>query len=510
VNRPTLTVVVPTLGRPSLGHLLDALLAATSPDWPILLVDDRRRRQGSLGPIPPALRPRLGVLRAGGAGPAAARNLGWRAARTPWVAFLDDDVVPAPDWGLRLAADLEDLGPEMAGSQGRIVVPLPEGRRPTDWERDVAGLQSACWATADLAYRREALEEVGGFDERFPRAYREDTDLGLRLQRAGYLIVRGERATYHPVPPSRPLASLSRQRGNADDIAMWALHGPDWRVRGAAPPGRAPRHLAITASLAGGVLAAMTGRSRLAAVAGASWLAGTAELAWARIAPGPRTSGEIIKMTLTSLALAPLATWWRAVGLARLPYLLTRPGPVSRPAPRCLPAAVLFDRDGTLVEDVPYNGDPGLVRLRPGATEAVDRLRSAGIRLGVVSNQSGVADGRLSLGQVTAVNHRIEELLGPFQTWAICAHSPSDGCGCRKPAPGLVLRAAAALDITPGDCVVVGDIATDIKAALAAGATAVMVPSPATRRSEVAAARRRARVAPDLRKAVDLIMETSP
>ena len=60
----------------------------------------------------------------------------------------------------------------ISGIQGRIVVPV--GERPTDWERNVAGLQDAQWATADMAYRREALAQVGGFDERFPRAYRED------------------------------------------------------------------------------------------------------------------------------------------------------------------------------------------------------------------------------------------------------------------------------------------------------------------------------------------------
>jgi histidinol-phosphate phosphatase family protein len=108
-------------------------------------------------------------------------------------------------------------------------------------------------------------------------------------------------------------------------------------------------------------------------------------------------------------------------------------------------AAALFDRDGTLIEDVPYNGEPALVRPVPGTRETLDRLRSAGLRLGVVSNQSGVARGLLTPDQVRRVNARVEELLGPFDTWQYCPHGPDQGCACRKPAPGMILDAARAL-----------------------------------------------------------------
>ncbi|UNX54783.1 HAD-IIIA family hydrolase [Georgenia sp. TF02-10] len=152
--------------------------------------------------------------------------------------------------------------------------------------------------------------------------------------------------------------------------------------------------------------------------------------------------------------------------------------------------AVLLDRDGTIVVDVPYNGDPERVRPVPGARAALDRLRDAGLALGVVSNQSGIGRGRLTRGQVTAVNARAEELLGPFGTWQVCPHAPEDGCPCRKPAPGLVLAAAAALGVAPAECVVVGDIGADVGAAVAAGARAVLVPTPVTRPEEVATAAR--------------------
>ena len=75
-----------------------------------------------------------------------------------------------------------------------------------------------------------------------------------------------------------------------------------------------------------------------------------------------------------------------------------------------------------------------------------------------------------------AVNQRVDELLGPFGAWAVCPHDAADGCACRKPAPFLVRQAAAELGVDPADCVVIGDIGSDVAAAHAAGARAVLVP----------------------------------
>lgn len=165
--------------------------------------------------------------------------------------------------------------------------------------------------------------------------------------------------------------------------------------------------------------------------------------------------------------------------------------------------AVLFDRDGTLVHDVPYNGDPDRVRPVPGARAALDRLRAAGLRLGVVTNQSGLARGRFTTEDLQRVHARVEQLLGPFDTWQVCPHDDADSCRCRKPAPGMVHAAAAALGTVARRCVVVGDIGRDMVAAGAAGATGILVPTEQTLPAEVAAA---PAVAGDLPGAVDLIL----
>ncbi|GLW12868.1 hypothetical protein Misp01_79960 [Microtetraspora sp. NBRC 13810] len=167
------------------------------------------------------------------------------------------------------------------------------------------------------------------------------------------------------------------------------------------------------------------------------------------------------------------------------------------------PAAVFFDRDDTLVHDVPYNADPAKVLPVRGARAALDRLRAAGVPIGVVSNQSGVARGLIGLADLRAVNARVEELLGPFDVWAVCPHGAADGCACRKPEPGLVLRAAGILGVPARECAVIGDIGADVRAAGAAGARGILVPTPRTLPGEVAAA---PEVAADLAAAVERLI----
>jgi cellulose synthase/poly-beta-1,6-N-acetylglucosamine synthase-like glycosyltransferase len=210
------SVVIPTVGRPSLNRLLSRLSGF---DLDVLVVDDRRAPASPL-PVPAGVRVVPGPAR----GPAAARNAGWRAARHDWIAFLDDDVLPDPDWTARLVEDL-DVPAHVGGVQGVLRVPLPAGRAPTDWERVTAGLTSGAWITADMAYRRAALTRAGGFDERLPRAFREDAEVAFRVRRAGWSLRRGRRTTVHPVRPESPWVSVRTQRGNADDALLRHLSG---------------------------------------------------------------------------------------------------------------------------------------------------------------------------------------------------------------------------------------------------------------------------------------------
>jgi D-glycero-D-manno-heptose 1,7-bisphosphate phosphatase len=166
--------------------------------------------------------------------------------------------------------------------------------------------------------------------------------------------------------------------------------------------------------------------------------------------------------------------------------------------------AVLFDRDGTLVIDVPYNGDASAVVAAPTALEAVGLLRERGVPFAVVSNQSGIARGLVTPAQVDAVNSAVAALFGePGLAFFVCPHGEDDACACRKPAPGLLKDAAAHLGVPVERCAIVGDIRADVDAGLAAGARAVLVPNDATLPEEVTAA---PETAPTLLAAVQLLV----
>ncbi|GAA4505994.1 hypothetical protein GCM10023159_01690 [Brevibacterium yomogidense] len=171
---------------------------------------------------------------------------------------------------------------------------------------------------------------------------------------------------------------------------------------------------------------------------------------------------------------------------------------------RPLPEAILFDRDDTLIADVPYNGDPDLVAPMPGALSGLERIRALGIPVGVVSNQSGIGRGILTRAQVEAVNARVEQLLGPFDVWEICPHRAEDRCPCRKPAPRMLVDACSTLGVAPRRTVFIGDIGADVQAAAAAGCTGILVPTAVTLQTEVDAA---AHVAVDLAAAIDLCLD---
>jgi len=487
-------IVIPTVGRESLHRLLAELDGSSGPrPSEIVLVDDRA---DATPPLRVSTDLPVRVLRSGGRGPAAARNTGWRSTKARWICFLDDDVVPQSDW---LAAAADDIAAAervgAVGSQAVIDVPLVAGRRATDDERRTQRLGGALWITADMAFERCALVAVGGFDERFPRAYREDSDLALRITRRGNRIVEGERRSTHPVAPSTWLSSVRSQAGNRDNALMRRKHGPTWRKQVGEGRGRLPAHSVTTAAALCAVALIITGRWRLAARALGLWALLTAEFAVRRILAGPRTIAEIVRMLVTSVLIPPVAVYHRIRGQWEF-----------RSAPRDPPLAVLFDRDDTIIEDRPYLNDPDGVTPVAGASGALRRLRDRGLLLGIVSNQSGVAKGLITHDELAAVNARVDEVLGPFDAWQVCVHDDGDGCGCRKPAPGMVVAAADALGVDAARCVVIGDTGGDVNAALAAGADAVLVPTERTLRQEISDAQMRARVAADLPAAVSLVL----
>jgi D-glycero-D-manno-heptose 1,7-bisphosphate phosphatase len=149
-------------------------------------------------------------------------------------------------------------------------------------------------------------------------------------------------------------------------------------------------------------------------------------------------------------------------------------------------AAVFLDKDGTLIEDVPYNVDPAKIRLAECAPEGLRRLHAAGYLLVIVSNQSGVARGLFPERALRGVEARLRELLEEHDVtldgFYYCPHHPSGiirqyaiECNCRKPAPGLILRAEVDLNIDLTQSWFVGDILNDVEAGRRAGCRTVLI-----------------------------------
>jgi len=141
--------------------------------------------------------------------------------------------------------------------------------------------------------------------------------------------------------------------------------------------------------------------------------------------------------------------------------------------------AVFIDKDGTLIDDVPYNVDPLLVSLTLGAGPALALLNAVGFRLVVVSNQPGIAYGRFGPSALGNVEERIQELLAPYgvaiEGFYYCPHARFEGCGCRKPSPGLIRAAALERGIDVAASWLVGDILDDVEAGRRAGCRTALI-----------------------------------
>ncbi|HXK03272.1 MAG TPA: HAD family hydrolase [Verrucomicrobiae bacterium] len=139
--------------------------------------------------------------------------------------------------------------------------------------------------------------------------------------------------------------------------------------------------------------------------------------------------------------------------------------------------AVFFDRDGTLMEEAHYCGDPAKVRVYPGVAEALRRLKRAGFGVFVISNQSGIGRGIITGEQYRAVQAEFLRQIGPglVDDSYYCPDAPGTPSSCRKPEPGMVLRAAAEHGIDLAASFFVGDREADVECGRRAGTRTILV-----------------------------------
>ena len=151
-----------------------------------------------------------------------------------------------------------------------------------------------------------------------------------------------------------------------------------------------------------------------------------------------------------------------------------------------MPPCLFLDRDGVIIEEVHYLGDPSQVRLIPGVGAAIARVNALGWPVVVVTNQAGVARGYFPEAQVEVVHRHLADLLAlegaRIDAWHHCPHHPTEGvgdyrveCACRKPAPGMLLAAAREMGLSLEQGWMVGDKLTDLQAGARAGCRTYLV-----------------------------------
>jgi histidinol-phosphate phosphatase family protein len=181
---------------------------------------------------------------------------------------------------------------------------------------------------------------------------------------------------------------------------------------------------------------------------------------------------------------------------------------------------VFLDKDGTIIEDLPYNVDPTRIRLAPGSDRGLRRLGAAGFGVAVITNQSGVARGYFTLDELGAVHRHLDRLLAergvPLLGFYACPHLPEGVnefacvCDCRKPRTGLIERAARELGVQPRDCWMAGDTWMDVAAGREAGCRTILLGPEAGGASRLPVARRPDVAVRDLDEAAAIIIASRP
>ena len=314
-SAPEVSVVLPTSGRVDLlDRCLDALMRQTLDGrrFEVIIVDDNPRHnirqlvavwRASAGERGPELK----YLPNNGPGsPAAVRNLGWRSARAPIVAFTDDDTVPSPSW---LRHGLDAFTDNVGAVSGRVEMP-PTGAL-TDYQREARRLEQAEFSTTNFFCRKSILEQAGGFDERFHAGWPDD--FHFRLIKMQVNIARSHHAlVVHPVRPAAWGASVWQLKHLVFDALLFKTHPQLYRQK--KNPAPAWSHYLTVAALITCAAAAAAGSTVAALASGAAWAGMTALLSHKRLRGTSHSASHVVEVIFTSALIPPAAVFWRLAG----------------------------------------------------------------------------------------------------------------------------------------------------------------------------------------------------
>lgn len=312
-----ISVVIPTYRRPHLLKKCITALAAqdfNKDDFEIIVVTDGPdlETRSMLNELPVILPFVQFISLDRKKGPAAARNAGWKAANGELIAFTDDDCLPAHNWISNIWDEyILNWKPPHIAFTGRVQVPVSE--EPTDYEMNTAGLQDADFVTANCACTKSALELIGGFDERFTAAWREDSDLEFRLIENNIEIKRKiDAVVVHPVREAQWGVSLKEQRKVMFNALLYKKFPRLFRRK--IQPAPAWNYYAIISGfimLAAGLIL----QTKLLALTGAVvYLCFTAAFIFKRLVRTSKSYKHVMEMITTSLAIPFLSIYWTVYG----------------------------------------------------------------------------------------------------------------------------------------------------------------------------------------------------
>lgn len=321
----SISVVVPTYRRPRLlSRCLHALAdqSFSNAHYEIIVVSDgpdEQTEEAILAYNAPVTLRFLSLPRKGG--PAAARNLGWRMAHGELVAFTDDDCLPDADWLVNLWMGYKMLGQQDAALTGRIIVPLPA--EPTDYERNIAHLETAEFVTANCACTKHALQRVGGFDEAFTMAWREDSDLHFKILEQGITLGRVPKAVVtHPVRKARWGVSIRDEQKGLFNALLYKKYPRLYRKK---ISDHIPWHYyAIVIAFAAWALGLAYGWREVTLIAFTVWAALTTRFIAMRLYLTSGSFRHVTEMVVTSLFIPFLSIYWRIYGSLKFKVLFIR------------------------------------------------------------------------------------------------------------------------------------------------------------------------------------------
>lgn len=285
----------------------EVIVVTDGPDTESLVVVERYRQQGhtNIHCIVPAEKK----------GPAAARNKGWQAANSDLIVFTDDDCLPDIFFVDAYYKAWKQTNRErLAAFTGKVIVPVPPV--PTDYEQNVAHLATADFITANCACTRAALAYVEGFDENFPTAWREDSDLEFKLIQNNVTIYKVPDAIItHPVRAARWGISLKEQRKSLYNALLYKKHPILYRSKISDQPQW--HYYGILACFVLTFVSALYGAYTTTLLALAGWAYLTGVFAYKRLSRTSRSLPHVTEMIYTSLLIPFLSIFWTLYGAIR-------------------------------------------------------------------------------------------------------------------------------------------------------------------------------------------------